>query len=101
MVVQERERIMNSFDNIIEINGISYNIQWKDECSIIVNNNRSKIDILPFVDESAKLVITSYLACFTREKGVEQIHFLLVQYVTESCPVLKSLGDVTRLLANI
>jgi len=47
------------------------------------------------------LVITSYLACLTREKEVEQIHFLFVQYVTKFCPILKSLGDITRLLANI
>jgi len=59
------------------------------------------MDTLPFIDKSAKPAITSYLACLTREEGVEQICFLLLQHATESCPVPKSLGDVTRLPANI
>ena len=53
------------------------------------------------VCESAKTAITSYLAYLTKEGRVEQIHFLLVQYIAESCPIPKSLGYITRLLANI
>jgi len=41
------------------------------------------------------------LACFVRKKRVEQICFFLAQHIAESCPISKSLGDVTRLLANI
>jgi len=41
------------------------------------------------------------LKLLTRKEGVEQIYFLLAQYIVESCPIPKILGDVTRLLANI
>jgi len=51
--------------------------------------------------ESTKPAITSYLAHLAREGGVEQIHFLLAQHVVESCPILKSLRNIARLLANI
>jgi len=90
----------NSSDNIIEINRTLYNIQWKGKHSIIVDNNRSRMDTLSSTGESAEPAITSYLACLVREGGVKQIHFLLAQCVTESCLVPKSLGDVTRLPAD-
>ena len=32
---------------------------------------------------------------------VKQICFLLAQHTTESCPISKNLGDVTKLLADI
>ena len=56
---------------------------------------------LPPTGESAKLAITSYLACLVREREVEQIYFFLTQYATKSCPIPKSLGNITRLLADI
>jgi len=59
------------------------------------------MDTLSPVGELAKLAITSYLACLAREGKVEQICFFLVQYIAESCPISKSLGDITRLLADI
>ena len=59
------------------------------------------MDTPPPVDELAKPAITSYLEHLTKEGRVEQIHFLLAQYAAESCPIPKSLGDITRLLANI
>jgi len=90
----------NSFNNIIEINRTPYNIQWKGKCLIIINN-KSKIDILSFTDKSAELAITSYLVYPAREGRVEQIHFFLAQYITESCPISKNLGDITRLLTDI
>jgi len=93
--------IYNSFDNIIEMNGIPYNIQWKDECPIIVDNNRSRINTLLFAGKSAELAITSYLVYLAKEGGVEQICFLLVQYAAEYCPLSKNLRDVTRFPANI
>ena len=91
----------NLSDNIIEINRTLYNIQWEGKHPIIVDNNGSRIDTLPSTGESAEPVITSYLVYLVREEGVKQIHFLLAQCVTESCLVPKSLGDVTRLLADI
>ena len=81
---------------IIEINGTLYNIQWEDKHLIVVDNNGSKIDTPPFIGESAKPVITSYLACLVREE-----RFLLVQCTTESCLIPKSFEDVTGLLADI
>ena len=59
------------------------------------------MDTPSFIGESAEPAITSYLACFAREGRVEKIHFFLVQCATESCSILKSLGDITRLLADI
>jgi len=59
------------------------------------------MDTLSSIGESAEPAITSYLAYLAREERVEKIHFLLVQHATESCPIPKSLGDITRLLANI
>jgi len=41
------------------------------------------------------------LAHLARKEKVEQICFLLAQHVTESCPIPKSLGDITRLPADI
>ena len=32
---------------------------------------------------------------------MKQIHFLLAQCTTESCPILKNLGNITKLLTNI
>jgi len=93
--------LYNSSDNIIEINGTLYNIQWEGKYLIIVDNNGSRMDTLSSISESAELAITSYLACLTREGEVEQIHFLLVQHAIESCPISKSLRDITRLLADI
>ena len=61
----------NSFNNIIEINGILYKIQQEDQHSIIVNNNRSRIDNLPSISESTELAITSYLAYLAREEEVK------------------------------
>jgi len=49
----------------------------------------------------AELAITDYLVYLAREEGVEQICFLLAQHVVESCPVLKNLGDFTKLPVNI
>ena len=48
---------------------------------VIVNNNKNRIDTLPFTGKSAELTIASYLAYLVREERVEQIHFLLAQYV--------------------
>ena len=59
------------------------------------------MDTLPSIGKSAELAITSYLACFSREGRVEQICFFLAQCVAESCPISKSLRDITRLPANI
>jgi len=59
------------------------------------------MDTPPPITESAEPAITSYLACLAREGGVEQICFLLAQYATESCPISKSLGNFTRLPADI
>jgi len=39
------------------------------------------MDTPPPITESAEPAITSYLACLAREGGVEQICFLLAQYV--------------------
>jgi len=59
------------------------------------------MDIPPSADKLAELVIISYLVCLVIEERVEQICFLLAQCVVESCLILKSFRDVTRLLANI
>jgi len=93
--------LYNLFDDIIEMNGIPYNIQWKDECPIIVDNNRSRIDTLLFANELAELAITSYLASLAKEGRVEQICFLLAQYTAESCSLPKNLRDITRFPADI
>jgi len=61
----------NSFDNIIEINRIQYNIQQKGQYLIIVGSNRDSINTLFSIGELAKLAITSYLAHLTREERVE------------------------------
>ena len=61
----------NLFNNIIEINETSYNIQWEGKCPIIVDNDRSRMDTPPPIGKSAEPAITSYLACLTREEGVE------------------------------
>jgi len=52
----------------------SYIISSGKEYLIIVDNNESRIDILPPTDKSAELAITSY---FAREGRVEQICFIL------------------------
>ena len=57
------------------------------------------MDTLSSIDKLAEPAITSYLACLAREEGVEQICFLLAQCAT--CPIPKSLRDVTRLPADI
>jgi len=59
------------------------------------------MNTLPFVGKSAELAITSYLVYLVRKEEVEQIYFLLVQYIANSCPISKNLGDITRLPANI
>ena len=91
----------NLFDNIVEINKTPYNIQQEGKCLIIVNNNRSRIDTPSPVSELAELAITSYLVCFTREGGIKQIHFLLAQCTTESCLILKNLGNIVKLPTDI
>ena len=53
------------------------------------------------VGELAEPAITSYLAYLTRKGRVEKICFFLAQYVAEYCPISKSLGNITRLLADI
>jgi len=58
----------NLNDNIIEINRTSYNIQWEGKHTIIVNNNRSRMDTLPLIGKSAEPAITSYLTCLVREE---------------------------------
>jgi len=83
------------------INEIPYNIQWEDKHPIIFDNNESRIDTLPLVDEIAEPAIISYLAYLVRKGGVDQIHFILAQCAVESCPISKILGDVTKLLADI
>jgi len=67
----------NSSDNIIEIDGTPYKIKWEGKYSIIVDNDRSRMDTLPPTSQLAKLAITSYLAHLAREGRVKQIHFLL------------------------
>jgi len=62
----------NSFDNIIEINRISYNIQWKNKHPIIVDNDRDRTNTLPPTGKLAKPAITSYLVHLTRKGRVEQ-----------------------------
>ena len=99
--INKVDYLYNSSDNIIEINRTSFNIQWEGKCPIIVNNNESRIDTPPSTSESAELAITSYLVCLARKGRVEKICFFLAQYVQESCPISKSLGNVTRLLADI
>ena len=59
------------------------------------------MNTLSSVGEKAKPAITSYLVCFARERGVEQICFLLAQYVAKSHLIPKSPRDITKLLANI
>ena len=68
---------------------------------IIINKNGSRIDTLSPTDELAKLAITSYLVCLVREEIVEQIHFLLVQHIVESCSIPRNLGDINKLPADI
>jgi len=55
----------------------------------------------PPIGKSAKSAMTSYLTYLARERKVEQIYFLLAQYATESCPISKRLGNITRLPADI
>jgi len=68
--INEVDYLYNLFNNIIEINRILYNIQWKGKCPIIVNNNRSRINTLLSTNKLAKLAITSYLAWLTRKGRV-------------------------------
>jgi len=60
-----------------------------------------RIDTPPPVGESAELAITSYLAHLARKWRVEQICFLLVQYIAEFYPIPKDLGDITKLPVDI
>ena len=59
------------YNNIIEINEIPYNIQWKGQYPIIVDNNRDKMNISHSISKLAKLATTIYLTYLTREGGVE------------------------------
>ena len=59
------------------------------------------MDTPPLIGKLAELAITSYLACLAREEKIEQIHFLLAQCATQSCPIPKNLRNVTRLPADI
>jgi len=59
------------------------------------------MDALSSASELAKLAITSYLAYLAREGRVEQIYFLLAQYIAKSCPIPRHLGNITKLLADI
>jgi len=59
------------------------------------------MNTLPLIGESAEPAITNHLAHLAKKGEVKQIHFLLVQYATESCLISKNLGDVTRLPADI
>ena len=65
------------------------------------DNDGSRIDTPPPISESAESAITNHLAYLAREGRVEQIWFLLAQHTTESCPISKNLGDVTKLPADI
>ena len=65
--------LYNLYDNIIEINGTLYNIQWEGKYPIIVNNDRSRIDTSPSIGKFTEPAITSYLAYLAREGRVEQI----------------------------
>jgi len=56
------------------------------------------MDTLLSIGKSAEPAIASYLA---REKRIEKIHFLLAQHATKFCLILKNLGDIIRLLADI
>jgi len=68
----------NLYNNTAKINEVSYNILWEDQHLIIIDSNRYRMDTLSPAGELAKIVLTNYLACLTREGGVEQIYFLLV-----------------------
>jgi len=48
--------LYNLFDKIVEINGISYNIWWEGQYSII-DNNGGRMNTLPSVNELTKLAI--------------------------------------------
>ena len=65
------------------------------------DNNESKMGTLSPIGELAEQAITNHLACLAREGRAEQICFLLAQHTTESYPISKNLGDVTRLPADI
>ena len=68
----------NLYNNITEINEVSYNILWEDQHLIIIDSNRYRMNTPPPTGKLAKIAITGYFACFMREKGVEQIYFPLV-----------------------
>ena len=67
------------YNKTTEINVISYNIQQKGQCPIIVSRNRSRIDDPPFASdsESAKIAITGYLIYSARKEILKQIFLLL------------------------
>ena len=80
---------------------IPYNIQWKGQHPIIVDNNEDRINTPHSIGESAELAITSYLVFLTRGGKVEKTYFLIVQHAVESCPIPINLRDITKLPANI
>jgi len=63
--------LYNSFNNIVEINRTLYDIQWEDEYLLIIDENKSRIDIPLSAGELAELVITTYLACLAKEGKIE------------------------------
>jgi len=87
----------NLYDNTAKINKVFYNILWKGQYLVIIDSNRCKMDAPSLSDKLVK-IITSYLACLTKEGGIEQIHFLLVE---KSCQIPKNLRDIMKLLADI
>ena len=61
----------------------------------------AEVSILQVLFWQVVATTTSYLTYLTREGKVEQICFLLAQYAAKSCPILKNLRDIAKLLTDI
>ena len=66
LILNRAKYLYNLCDNTVKINKILYNIQQKNQHSIIIDSNGSKMDILSFTSKLGKLAITGYLCQSSR-----------------------------------
>ena len=87
-------------DNIVEINGIHYEVDWVGQQLIIIDIEENRIDAPSPAGESATIAITNHMVHLVREGEAEHIHFLLALRATETQFLPKTFKDIAKIQAN-
>jgi len=90
----------SQWDNIVEINGIHYEVDWIGQRPIIIDIEGNRMDALPPAGKSATTAITNHMVRLVREGGAKHICFLLALRATETYVPPKTFKDVTKLPAD-